>query len=87
MPVDGSIPTGPTITGIGVSAGVVEGVVRVLESSDTADFRPDEVLVAPCTDPSWSSIMFVSSALVVDIGGQLSHAPRWLLASWGSRRW
>jgi pyruvate,water dikinase len=74
VPVDGPIPTGPTITGIGVSAGVVEGVVRVLESSDTADFRPDEVLVAPCTDPSWSSIMFVSSALVVDIGGALSHA-------------
>ena len=33
-----------------------------------------EVLVAPTTDPSWSAIMFVSSALVVDIGGALSHA-------------
>jgi rifampicin phosphotransferase len=48
--------------------------VRVLESSDTTDFAPDEVLVAPTTDPSWSSIMFVSAALVVDIGGALSHA-------------
>jgi pyruvate,water dikinase len=36
--------------------------------------EPDEVLVAPTTDPSWSSIMFISSALVVDIGGMLSHA-------------
>jgi pyruvate,water dikinase len=62
------------ITGIGVSAGVVEGVVRVLESSDSTAFVPDEVLVAPTTDPSWSSIMFVSAALVVDIGGALSHA-------------
>jgi phosphoenolpyruvate synthase/pyruvate phosphate dikinase len=34
----------------------------------------DEILVAPTTDPSWSSIMFVSSALVVDIGSALSHA-------------
>jgi len=62
------------ITGIGVSAGVVEGIVRVLESSDSTGFVPDEVLVAPSTDPSWSSIMFVSAALVVDIGGALSHA-------------
>jgi len=30
--------------------------------------------VAPFTDPGWASIMFVSSALVVDIGGALSHA-------------
>jgi pyruvate,water dikinase len=60
--------------GIGVSPGVVEGVVRVLASSDTDDFEPDEILVAPTTDPSWSSIMFVSAGLVVDIGGALSHA-------------
>jgi len=31
-------------------------------------------LIAPTTDPSWSSILFVSAALVVDIGGVLSHA-------------
>jgi phosphohistidine swiveling domain-containing protein len=62
------------ITGIGVSPGVAEGTVRVLESSAATDFRPDEILVAPTTDPSWSSIMFISAALVVDIGGALSHA-------------
>jgi pyruvate,water dikinase len=69
-----SVPGAGAITGIGVSAGVVEGIVRVLESSDSTGFVPDEVLVAPTTDPSWSSIMFVSAALVVDIGGALSHA-------------
>lgn len=62
------------LTGIGVSSGVAEGIVRVLESSSSDDLQPDEVLVAPTTDPSWSSIMFISSALVVDIGGALSHA-------------
>jgi pyruvate,water dikinase len=36
--------------------------------------EPDEILVAPTTDPSWSSVMFISAALVVDIGGALSHA-------------
>ncbi len=62
------------VTGTGVSSGVVEGTVRVVTDPGFADVEPDEVLVAPTTDPSWSSIMFISSALVVDMGGALSHA-------------
>jgi pyruvate,water dikinase len=62
------------VQGVGVSAGVVEGPARVVSDPSFADVQPDEVLVARTTDPSWSSIMFVSSALVVDIGGALSHA-------------
>jgi pyruvate,water dikinase len=62
------------VNGIGVSAGVTEGVVRIVTDPSFTDVEPDEVLVAPTTDPSWSSIMFISSALVVDIGGMLSHA-------------
>ena len=62
------------ISGTGVSSGVVEGVVRVVTDPSFTDVEPDEILVAPTTDPSWSSIMFISSALVVDIGGALSHA-------------
>jgi pyruvate,water dikinase len=62
------------VTGIGVSAGTAEGPVRVITDPSFADVEPGEVLVAPTTDPSWASIMFLSSALVVDIGGALSHA-------------
>lgn len=64
---------GAVLTGIGVSAGSAEGVVRVLRDPSHS-FRSDEILVAPTTDPSWSSIMFLCKALVVDIGGALSHA-------------
>jgi pyruvate,water dikinase len=39
-----------------------------------AEMDPGDVLVAHTTDPSWASLMFMASALVVDIGGQLSHA-------------
>ena len=39
-----------------------------------AEVQPGEVLVAATTDPSWASIMFVSAAVVVDIGGTLSPA-------------
>ena len=65
---------GTRIEGVGVSSGVVEGIARVLLTPDFTSARSDESLVAPTTDPSWASIMFVSSALVVDVGGALSHA-------------
>jgi pyruvate,water dikinase len=70
--VDGGLVD--TLQGVGVSAGVVEGHARVVTDPNFADVEPDEILVARNTDPSWASIMFVSSALVVDIGGALSHA-------------
>jgi phosphohistidine swiveling domain-containing protein len=62
------------ISGIGVSAGVVDGTVRVVHDPSFSEVLPDEILVAPTTDPSWAAIMFISKALVVDIGGALSHA-------------
>lgn len=61
------------VLGVGASPGVVEGIVKVVTSPDDA-MAPGRVLVAPTTDPSWASVMFVSTALVVDIGGALSHA-------------
>lgn len=65
---------GETITGTGVSAGVVEGVVRVVKDPADTAMELGEILIAHTTDPSWASVMFMASALVVDIGGQLSHA-------------
>jgi phosphohistidine swiveling domain-containing protein len=62
------------IPGLGVSPGIAEGVARVVTDPGFADVEPGEILVSPTTDPSWSSIMFISVALVVDIGGFLSHA-------------
>lgn len=61
------------IKGVGVSAGIVEGTACVAMSSAT-EIEPGQILVAPTTDPSWTSIMFVSLGLVVDIGGAMSHA-------------
>jgi phosphoenolpyruvate synthase/pyruvate phosphate dikinase len=42
--------------------------VRVVHDPAVVEVEPGAVLVAPTTDPSWASIMFVSSALVVDVG-------------------
>ena len=66
--------TDTAIKGIGASGGVVEGTVRVVHDPTFTDIEPGEVLVCVTTDPSWASVLFLSSALVVDIGGLLSHA-------------
>jgi pyruvate,water dikinase len=62
------------VDGIGVSAGVSEGVARVVRDPSFAEVQQDEILVAATTDPSWASIMYVSCALVMDMGGPISHA-------------
>jgi pyruvate,water dikinase len=62
------------VEGVGVSRGVLEGTARVIEHPDFAEVEDGEILVAAYTDPGWASIMFVASALVVDLGGALSHA-------------
>jgi pyruvate,water dikinase len=64
---------GDCIDGVGVSAGSVTGPARVLLAPDFGAVEQGEILVAPHTDPSWCSVMFLSAALVVDIGGALSH--------------
>ncbi|GAA0612601.1 hypothetical protein GCM10009547_13260 [Sporichthya brevicatena] len=66
--------TGAVVEGVAASPGVAEGRVRVVTDPGADDIEPGEILVAPVTDPSWASVMFISGALVVDIGGALSHA-------------
>lgn len=74
-PDDEADVTGPvTLAGTGASPGVVEGRVVVVDDPTTAEVEPGDILVAHTTDPSWASIMFLAKALVVDIGGLLSHA-------------
>ena len=63
------------VEGIGASAGVAEGRVRVITDPGETAMEPGEILVAHMTDPSWASVLFLCSALVIDIGGVLSHAP------------
>jgi pyruvate,water dikinase len=65
--------TGDELTGLGVSPGVVEGRARVVLDAATSELEPGEVLVCRTTDPSWASLFLVASALVIDIGGALSH--------------
>lgn len=64
--------SGP-IEGIGVSPGIVEGIARVVRDPAGAALEPGEILVCEITDPGWASLFLVASALVIDVGGPLSH--------------
>jgi pyruvate,water dikinase len=46
----------------------------VTDPSDPGDLGPGDVLVAPLTDPSWTPLFVPVEAVVVDVGGQMSHA-------------
>jgi pyruvate, water dikinase len=63
-----------TLAGVGASGGVVEGRAVVVDQPAEAEIDDGDVLVAYTTDPSWVSLMFLASGLVVDIGGMMSHA-------------
>lgn len=73
-------PAGPAVglrtgvRGIGAAGGVAEGVVRVVHDAAFTEVEPGDILVCATTDPSWASVLFLSGALVVDVGGPLSHA-------------
>ena len=66
---------GQVFTGAAASQGVVEGRARVVLGTDAiGDFQPGEILVAPQTDPSWTPLFMVASAVVVNTGSMGSHA-------------
>ena len=71
----GQIQTGEQLVGLGVSPGVARGPARVVrDPSDPTVLEPGDVLVAPITDPAWTPLFLVASAVVVEVGANMSHA-------------
>lgn len=68
------VKVGDVITGIGASAAVHQGRVRVVHRTDDEDaLEPGDVLVCEATDPSWTPLFLLADAVVVDIGSVGSH--------------
>lgn len=66
---------GVTLTGVPGCPGVARGRARVLLSAaDPSALEPGDILVAPSTDPSWTPLFLGAGGVVVDVGGQISHA-------------
>ncbi len=61
------------IRGTPASPGTAHGVAHVMFSPAGARLEPGEVLVAPATDPGWTPLFLTASALVMEMGGMMSH--------------
>jgi pyruvate,water dikinase len=63
-----------TVTGIGISPGCGSGIARRINHPDECErFQTGDVLVAPTSDPAWMPMFFRASAVVLEMGGILSH--------------
>ena len=67
--------SGLILTGTGASPGTACGPARTVHSVDGfSDVRPGDVLVCRTTDPAWTPLFAVASAIITETGGMLSHA-------------
>ncbi|MDR6416995.1 PEP/pyruvate-binding domain-containing protein [Pseudarthrobacter sulfonivorans] len=61
------------LTGTPASAGTATGKVRVIMDPVGAHLEPGEILVAPSTDPGWTPLFMTAGAVVMEMGGVISH--------------
>lgn len=66
------LPVG-ALPGIAASAGMVEGIARVITDPSKESINKGEILVAPFTDPGWTPLFINAAGLVMEIGGLLTH--------------
>jgi pyruvate,water dikinase len=66
---------GEVLQGVPGCPGVVEGRARIiLDPSDPSALEPGDIMVAPLTDPAWTPLFMTAGGVVVNVGGQISHA-------------
>ena len=62
------------LQGVAGSPGVVSGLARVIRGPDEfGTLQRGEILVAPLTNPTWTPLFAVASAVITEVGGILSH--------------
>ncbi|BCW12739.1 hypothetical protein NtRootA4_38000 [Arthrobacter sp. NtRootA4] len=63
------------LNGTAASAGSARGMASLIQGlDDFARFRAGDVLVCRTTDPAWTHLLGMASAVVTETGGMLSHA-------------
>ncbi len=66
--------SGEAMHGLGVSAGIAEGPVRIVRSEgDLSAVEPGDVVVAATMVPAWSPVLARAAAVLTDVGGVMSH--------------
>ncbi len=59
--------------GMPLSSGVVEGVVKILNTPIEAKIDKDTIIVCHNTDPSWTPLFLSIKGLIMESGGPISH--------------
>ncbi|MEG3847363.1 glycerol-3-phosphate acyltransferase [Microcoleus sp. herbarium19] len=60
------------LRGIPASIGCVEGFVKICRSANT-DLGESAIAVVPYTDAGWAPLLLGATAIIAEVGGQLSH--------------
>ncbi|VVB56390.1 Phosphoenolpyruvate synthase [uncultured archaeon] len=62
------------LSGLGVAAGRASGSARLIRHPrENSKLLAGDVLVAPSTDPGWTPMFLRAKAVVMEVGGYLSH--------------
>lgn len=62
------------LAGVGGSHGEATGRARIVHDPNTIDIDDGDILIARGTDSAWMPLFLQAGAVVVDIGGVMSHA-------------
>lgn len=67
--------SGNAVSGLGASAGLVEGIARIVRGPDEfGQVLAGEIVVCRSTNPAWTPLFTKIAGIVTDQGGTLSHA-------------
>ena len=69
------VVVGDVLQGVPGCPGIVRGrACIILDPADPRDLEPGDILIAPQTDPGWTPLFMPAGGVVVNVGGQISHA-------------
>jgi pyruvate,water dikinase len=61
------------ITGTPASSWIVEWRARVILKLEDADLQKWDIIVTTYTDPAWTTLFWIASAVVTEVGWLLTH--------------
>jgi phosphohistidine swiveling domain-containing protein len=74
FPPDSVDEASAVLVGVGGSQGSVTGRARIVANPNGIDIDEGDILVARGTDSAWMPLFLQADAVVVDVGGLMSHA-------------
>ncbi len=66
-------PNSNVLQGIPLSAGIYEGLIRVVRDPKKSELKEGEILVTETTNPAWTPLFATAKGLIMQHGGPLSH--------------